>query len=528
MKKNILASLLAISALAGCGKDQDVEDYNNAQLAKDTAKVEAAQGTRTGKLISMRDGSNLGGMEIVFKAGVQVQQQTNGNKASAVPVLRANIILQNGSQMEIDSTDTYYNNDSGEFSMQIPVQEPSTTTTSSTTNTSATSTSSSSQGTSNSTSLNGGSSVATGAAPVVTPLTATIYVQGHINGDIVTGTIYEGSHPQFGGRFTLSKNGGDINSLAVGATSSTLDFTQLSFSGTTTFENSKAAVKPTRPATLIIAIPESNPQQKFLNVLDPQKAVLLTLNYGSAVHLPLANAQFDQSLGKLTGQLSVFSGTQTVTLNTDCNRQSDGGYICTHTSNTQSTEVAKTVLNVVSAASAQPSEDPNDSLREPIFHTYHGSGEGFPGSTGHQITSIDMTVVYPSKDRADEILNLFLPESYAEISNMQISLLLDPNSEAAVPVALSGAKWDVNGRELDAQQSLTTIQSTLTLSCQNFSFSSASYDFTCLYIGSTFLRPVEIHFAGNLTAADSSATTAAQPAPPSNPVAKPRPKHKRQ
>jgi hypothetical protein len=278
---------------------------------------------------------------------------------------------------------------------------------------------------------------------------------------------------------------------------------------------------------VILAAPEMSPQQRFLNLLDPAKAVLMTLNYGSAVHLPLSNAQFDESLGTITGQLAVFSGTQTVTLTTTCLRTTSGGYNCTHISNTEAKEVGKTVLNSVSASSVTSTEDPNDSLREPVFHTYHGQGIGFADPTEQQ-EDVDMTVVYPARDRADEILNLFLPESYSEISNMQVSLLVDPNSDVAAPVSLSGAKWDVNGKELDVQQTQTTIQSTLTLSCENFTFSSSAYDFTCLYIGSTFPRPVQMHFKGTVTAPSTatSAAPATTPKPtPSKPV-KPRPKHK--
>jgi hypothetical protein len=436
----VLLSAPSILMTAGCAKDKNAEDYKNAQVQRDLAKLESVKGRYSGNLISKKSGGNLGALQITLSATTEVQN-TGASKASALPILVANVEFKAQSSMAIVAQNSSYDNTSGHYQadISIPSQIP-------------------------------------GAAPSRVSLSAVLR-----DGKMV-GTMEALGFSDYGGTFDLSLDGASLDELAAkNPPSQVTAFSTSNFSGETVFATNGPSGKATsekRATELILLRAQTTSEQDFLNLLSPVKSVLVTLNYGNGAKLTFQNGILDQRNGSLTGQTSVkrSSANDALSLLIACQSTAEmKAFQCKLS--TSGTSGVTAQVNVTAGTTQAPPEK-GDNSRTSVRHEYSGIAKADQGRTYR----IKMVVIYEARLRLDEILDLLFPVAEKTLKVTMSTEGRDLN------VPFPEARWDVLNGTLSAtgKMNINTQSYDVTLECTNFDFVSerAHYDFTCNYVSS--------------------------------------------
>ncbi len=449
----LLASALGLQA---CSKDQSLDDYKQTRLDQNLAQLQAVQGRYSGIMTSKRTGKTLGALQLTLKATTQVQPSPDESKATAQPILVANVDFQGASRISVVAQNSYFDPNSGKFQANIPVQETD----------------------------------ASGQTQ-----TENISITGAIQNGALSGTLEAAGYSDYGSTFLLARDGRDIGSLAG---ESDIDpstvFTQKNYVGTTDFANgtSKAVV-------MILLKPPTTSEIDFLSLLTPERALQINLNYGNGAHVIFNNGTWDQRTGSLTGQTPLSrtlipgdnTSTQTVTLYLNpCQMSQDTTRVdCTISTSSSQGPVAHLQLQASSTSNSEPPADKNGQI-DAIIRVYNGTAQLTPGASWIPAT---MNVVDPAQTRMQEITDLLFPPS-EKILQVSISF-----PGAQVGISFPATKWDVNRQTLDGNQTMVVDNQSnnLSLSCQNFGFSASQYSFTCTYISSLRSTYVQFKFASN-------------------------------
>ena len=489
MKRFILAASLFSVALAGCGKDQDQQDYQNNQLHKAQAQLQAVAGTYTGQLYSSQDNSLMGGLQIILTPSTSTAASQGGDNPTALPTMDVTVTLLNQTSMVITTQSGGYDNSTGLITADFTVNQSLSTPTPGASSNS----SSGSSGSTNSTTTN---------SQQVIHLSARVG-GGSMSNGLLFASAYAAS---YGGHFSASMSSPNLNVQAAGASPKHAPALNLgAFSGSTDFHPDPQTTV-TRPVYVTFQKQQNTTaDQDFLYVLSPLKNGTMTFDYGAAVHLQATNAQWNQQTGSLQGTLSIQASTTepgttnsqlvTFNINTTCTTNGEGGFKCTHTDNAGNSNVTSNI-SPVDSSTIQSSEPPgSDTLRAPVVYAFTGQGTNFIQGAKQNLL---MTVTYPARDRLTEVLYLFTPQNFTELE-FQVGILFDYGSYAEVPVTLSAVKYDSKGGSLDGQQSISnaTFSTILTLSCQNFNFAVTAYDFTCQYSGGAMSGPATLRFVSS-------------------------------
>lgn len=438
MKNNIFTLTLVYTlflALLGCGKDRDLQDYKNDLLAKSLSKIQAIQGSYAGYVISKKDGSNMGAMKVSLAAKTKVISGSDQSGSTAQPILAVNIDFHGVSKMAVVTQDSYFDSEKGQFQTDIPIKIKN------------------SQGEfeNKTVSING------------------VVVDGRLIGELqVT------DYPEYGANLNLAKQQ-DVNleALAKKNPPAAGGFTNSGYIGTTHF-----ARGATKNVLMIVSKPNTTSEADFYNLFSPVKPVQITLKYGQEAQINFVNGNWDQRVGKLTGQAKLSqvlvgpngtSTTQTVDIPLTCELANGTGFAC----KIQAGNAVGTIATLNLVPNIDGSEVPEDNAnRSTITKSYQGIWKLSPTEN---IPST-LAVTYPARTHMEEITNLFFHRTEM---NVLVHLSFGPS------VNFLNVKWDTVNGTLDTTQTVQTggMNVVLTLMCQNFHFTDAEkgYSFQCHY-----------------------------------------------
>lgn len=453
--KPLLYILLPLAlGLQACSKDQSLDDYKQTRLDQNFAQLQAVQGRYSGILTSKRTGKTLGGLQLTLKATTQVQPSPDESKATAQPILVANVDFQGASRISVVAQNSYFDPTSGKFQANIPVQETD----------------------------------ASGQTQ-----TENISVTAAIQNGVIKGTLEAAGYSDYGGTFLLNRDGRDIGSLVKehDIDPSTV-FTQKNYVGSTVFSDGT-----TKAVVMILLKPPTTSEIDFLSLLSPERALQINLNYGNGAHIIFNSGTWDQRTGNLTGQTPLSrtlipgdnTTTQTITLYLNpCQMSQDASRIdCSISTSSSQAPVAHLQLQASSSSNQEPPADKNPQV-DAVIHVYNGQAQLNPGESW--IPAV-MNVVDPAQTRMQVITDLLFPPSE---KILQVSITFPG---AQIGISFPTTKWDVTQQTLDANQTMVVDNQSnnLSLSCQNFDFSSAKYSFTCTYLSSLRSTYVQFKFA---------------------------------
>ncbi len=423
------------TCIFSCGKDRNVDDYNRNKLNKDVAELQAIQGRYSGYLVSQKDNSRLGALQITLSPGT-APSSGSGSEASkpssGQPILRSTIQFQGASTMEIAGEQSFYEPTTGQVQTQILIRRGEET--------------------------------------------FKIYLNAIIRDGGLVGTLEAVGFAGEQGRVELVRDGESLAKLAEKAGTTKPLFGMTHFVGKTKFAS--GAEKPVR---LILLKPRSSSQEEFLNLLVPVKQVIATLNYGDGASISLPNAQLDQRQGAGLLTASAPIGETGISMSLVCHLQAENAATtCEHSTSASPNQVAESNLNVTTQN--PPPDDGSSQARDPITRFYNGKGI----TQGTRIGQVRLTVIYPARTRLAEIIELFVPVSE---KILQVTFFLVKGEQG---VTFNSSKWDERNGRLEGTFSVTlpTGQvSSFSLTCQKFFFPTVDkYDFSCTYF--TSLRPV--------------------------------------
>lgn len=440
--------LIAGSFLSqACSKDRNLEDYKKELLTNSLARIQAVQGRYSGYAVSKNDKSNLGAMVVTLRPTTQVSPSKDETKSSAQPLLAVNVEFQGESHMTMTVKDSYFDTESGHFQADIPVQQTN------------------SQG---------------------QVETKTVTINGFLRNGKLEGTLEAIDYANYGITFSLSSQGPSLESLAKDGHFPRSIFTKGSYIGSTLFANGTS-----KAVNMILLKATTTSENDFLNLLLPVKPVELTLNYGNGAHLVFTNGNWDQRVGKLTGQTKLTKSilapngntiTQNVDLSLACQITSENGFKCDVNSSSAADAVATIAVSPNDDGRGVPPD--SSTTRDAVTKKYLGvlelgSNERVPSK---------FAVTYAARSRLDEITDLYFPQVE---KNVVVNLTF-----GSVGLTFSTVKWDSNKGTLDATQSIVTdgLSTVITLTCQNFFFTDKDYSFNCNYHSSLGNTDVQLKF----------------------------------
>src|SRR6185312_7065559 len=365
------SGVLMALVVVGCSKDADVNDYKQKTLEKNLGELQGVQGRYSGMLTSKSSNAPLGGLQFTLQASTQVVNSGDENRASATPILIANVQFGGPGSLNLAITaqNSFYDPSSGTFTADIPIQDGSSS-------------------------------------------TEAITVNGVIHGGVIDGELSALGYSDYGGSFHLILNGPAVNQLAEqGQPNTNLIFSQMNYQGTTTFQNGL-----TKPVHLVLTKPDASSAGDFLTMLSPVKPVYATFNYGNGAFVYYPNASWDQRTGRLSGGVATLANTQ-ISLSLVCDTVGVGGLNCSQLS-AGSSGVTATIH--VDPAQGKLQEPPDSSAnRDAITHIYNGEMQTGPAET----LPVKFTVTYPARTRLQEIEDLYNPNSE---KTLQVSYTVMP------------------------------------------------------------------------------------------------------
>jgi hypothetical protein len=367
VEKSALMFLLASLTLSlGCAKDKSLDDFKREKVEQELAKLQPAAGTYRGVVYSKTDRSVLGTLQMTLTAQTQVSSGMNGSKADEKPVLAGQLEFQGDRKMATVVKDSYYDPETKRYQANVPI----------------------------------GKGDGAGSAEQLT-------LAGHIEKGVFEGTIEAFGYADFGGTFTLSKDG-EIPAQVAGLIQQSQEAGSESYTLKTFLGNTRFFSGTAKPLKLIVLEPRQSSEEDLLSVFVPVKTVQVTLNYGQSLQVLHSNARWDRRTGVLTGQSSLHRGSSSVALSLDCRQQittqGEAGWTCQHFTNALGL-VATTEVTQVRNSSEDPVDSTNqDAMSESYLGTLTFNGQ-------EQARGAVFTVLYPLKSRALQLAELFSPES---------------------------------------------------------------------------------------------------------------------
>ncbi|MDO9181816.1 MAG: hypothetical protein Q7U04_05380, partial [Bacteriovorax sp.] len=121
MQKFIILCLIAL--LFGCAKDKNMDDLRRDQLQEKTERINSVSGAYSGAVISEIDGSNLGNIQLKFKASTDIQS-SSGNVSNTQNVkVSGTLSLKSLSNADVSFDNGTYDDVTGAFQAIIAVAD---------------------------------------------------------------------------------------------------------------------------------------------------------------------------------------------------------------------------------------------------------------------------------------------------------------------------------------------------------------------------------------------------------------------
>ena len=465
--KVLWGALTVLALMSACAKDKNLDDFKAEQYQRDFAQLQLANGTYRGLLVSKKDGSSLGALEVVYEAKTSVVNSTDQTKASSRPILTSNINFVGATRMSIVATTASYDPQSGNIQSEVAVTRT------------------------------------TGATSVI--------LNGNLDkgSGVISGSLEAQGYPADGATFVLIRDGQSLEQInsqhkIVAKPILTGD----NYVGTTTFNDKHNTVKN---VNMILLKPETTSADDFLTLVSPVNPITVTLNYGESAQIQFSGANWDQQKvqSKLIGTAQLGCSTTSpsctstltptqMTINCDFDSRSKA-FTCQHI---LAGSTVAAVTNVKKAPEGAPTE-PKDSSksRDSILRVYKGDAEFVVGKKQR----IAFNFSYDSRNRLQEITDLFVPTSEKIVRVAVILIGTDPEThkdrtQASLP-SFNTTKWDQLNLTLDGEQTGSTTGSSVPLTvdihCTDFSVDDPKYDFQCLYSSSLAPGDVTLHLHAN-------------------------------
>jgi hypothetical protein len=117
----LMINFIFLGLFIGCAKDKNMDDYRREQLQISLSKISAISGAYSGVMSSKVDGSNLGNIILKFKATTDVQSGSGSTSTNQTAIVSGSIKLQSLTSAEVSFDNGYYESESGNFQVSIPV-----------------------------------------------------------------------------------------------------------------------------------------------------------------------------------------------------------------------------------------------------------------------------------------------------------------------------------------------------------------------------------------------------------------------
>ncbi len=304
----LFGGLLIISS---CSKDKDLDDYKNEKLQTDLAEYKAIEGSYSGYLTSNRPGqekTNLGAVTISLIATTQTVNNNDGSRASAQPILLANVKYYGTYAASIGETPniSVYEPNTGHFHTEIEI--PFT------------------------------NELGREAKEI-------IMIEGNIAGGILEGRMYAASASGIyeGGRFTLNQDNSSLEDLAMNRKPDVIserDPIQKIYTGTGLARNPRTRELENLSVRLNVQQPVRTRYDEVLFILKPHREIHLiaSMNAVGVLMVSFPIIIWNDVSGSLTGSTTLQAMTSptqnTVTLS--CKKfyflDKDYNFDCTFTS----------------------------------------------------------------------------------------------------------------------------------------------------------------------------------------------------
>jgi hypothetical protein len=265
MKISSWAGALVLGCvLAGCAGDRDADEFRREKLAEQVSRMRPVVGTWRGPVYLSSDQSLLGALTLEARAGTRSGGRRDGFEAEEYPELRGKVIfedLSGASTMEFQ--DAFFDSVTGSFRVTIPVQ--------------------------------------------IRPDRPALELnfQGVVRGNQFSGIVEAGREDKTAGSFTLTKNGGAVETsglsrrlgLRVGDPLQYESFVGCTYNDF--LKRTEAMVLNVNPRT-------SRTEVRFANLISPIKFVQASVYFGLKEEEPanpvsFSNIEWDERYGKLLG-----------------------------------------------------------------------------------------------------------------------------------------------------------------------------------------------------------------------------------
>lgn len=459
---NYTLSLLILAALAGCGKDVSMEEYQRQKLQENLGQMEALRGTYSGILRSKVDNRVLGALSLTLTPSTRPQDSKDGQNPVGSPVLIGNLKFLDRSEIDLSAPNGYYDKDTGLYSAEIEVPR----------------------------SAGGSGSAPSPTAPGTPGQGGTggsgkelVMITGQLNANVFNGEVHLQNYPGDGGRVELVRNGGDLRALLDaarpgGRSPEEEDRDRAnSYVGMTTFNDAAATSKPVR---LILTSRTYGTAEDFLDVVSPVRYVDLDVNYSHEIQIPFRKIYYDTRRGYITGTAAYGNGNQTAQMSITCRRQDEDQLTCVHITSS----IGEAATSRVKLARGRV-EDPKDSVkdRKAVTKTFTGRGYFTPGD----YRKMYLKVVYPARSLRDELWELFFPITERVV---QATIIFSDS----VSASFARAKWDTRNGYLDGNyEGSGSGRYIAQMQCYDFFFTESTSDFSCTY-QSDRSSPIVINF----------------------------------
>jgi hypothetical protein len=108
--------------LVACGEDKTLDEHQRERLQENLAVYQSVAGRYTGKVSSAQEGKDIGALEVVLRADVQVNPNGGGESSQGSPILVANIRFLNRNIISLSAHNSFYDSKTGAFNAQIDVK----------------------------------------------------------------------------------------------------------------------------------------------------------------------------------------------------------------------------------------------------------------------------------------------------------------------------------------------------------------------------------------------------------------------
>ncbi len=277
--KNVLSQRAAVLVLAsaavilsGCARDKDLAKFQADEAKRLMGQAYAAKGDFWGTMNSKLDGKSLGSLGMTVKVVSVPQTGPDGMTPQQKPLIQVSLDYRGKSDNTVPPNQAnpgYFNPDTGDFSVQIPVVDESN----------------------------------------LPQNSKNIVITGTINAGRFVGEIYMDGQEKYGARLDLSVG---TPKAKHGIVDSKGERVRQLAGDSRTYSGTYPSHGVTRTATMTVRPPSSNPQQQLLRILNPQRLVSVNFNLGiptpPMISFSYQNTFVDDNSNQLSGIATLSNG----------------------------------------------------------------------------------------------------------------------------------------------------------------------------------------------------------------------------